>query len=88
MTDIATATRPASYWKAVLSFLLDFLTAFFILGAVIANLTGQTTENGFQINGWPALLFFICLIAYFIIGNRLGGTIWRRILGVRPIPRS
>nr|WP_279306550.1 hypothetical protein [Microvirga solisilvae] len=71
-----------------MSFLLDLLTAFIVLGMIIANLTDQTTENGFQINGWPALLFFICLIAYFVIGNHLGGTIWRRIFGVRPIPKA
>ena len=41
----------------------------------------RRTEEGFQLNGLPALILFALIIAYFIVFNRfLGGTIWKRIL--------
>lgn len=80
--------RPAPYWKVILAAILDFLTAFFVLGFIVASLAGQTTETGFQLNGWPALLFLGLIIAYFVIGSRVGGTLWRRIFGIRPLPKS
>jgi hypothetical protein len=83
-----TPQRPTAYWKVILAAILDFLSAFFVMGQIIAGLTGQTTEHGFQLNGWPALLLFGLIIAYFVIGSRLGGTLWRRILGVRPLAQS
>ena len=82
------AQRPAPYWKVILAAILDFLTAFFVLGQIVASLTGQTTGTGFQLNGWPALVFLGLLVAYFVIGARLGGTLWRRIFGIRPLPKS
>jgi hypothetical protein len=79
--------NPTPYWRIILAAILDFFTAFFVLGSIIANLTGQTTEEGFSLQGWSALVFILLLIAYFIVGNRLGGTLWRRILKVPPSPR-
>jgi Na+/melibiose symporter-like transporter len=75
--------RPAT-WRIVLAAILDFLTAFIVLGFVVASLTGGRTQGGFQLNGWPALLLFALIIAYFVVFNKfLGGTIWKWILGAR-----
>ena len=81
MTDIQ--QKPTSHWRIILAFILDFITAFAVLGYVVASFLGGKTENGFSHNGWPALVFFALMIAYFVVGKRVGGTPWKRILGVR-----
>ena len=74
------ANNPAT-WRIVLAAILDFITAFFVLGYLVAWVTGGLTGNGFQLNGGPALLAIALIVAYFVIFNKyLGGTIWKRIL--------
>jgi hypothetical protein len=77
------SSRPAT-WRVVLAAILDFAMAFGVLGSLVARFTGGLTPNGFQLNGWPALLLFVLIVAYFVIFNKfLGGTIWKWILGAR-----
>ena len=76
------APAPVATWRIVLAAVLDSLTAFVVFGYLIAKATGNTTDTGFQLNGVPALVLFALVIAYFVIGNRTGGTLWKRILGV------
>ena len=79
--------RPAT-WRLVLAGILDFLTAFIGFGMLVGWLTGGLTEGGFSLSGIPALVLFLLIIAYFIVFNRyLGGTIWRWILGARPVSK-
>ena len=73
---------PVATWRIVLAAVLDSISAFFVFGYLVAKVTGNTTETGFQLNGMPALAMFALVIAYFVIGNRTGGTLWKRILGV------
>lgn len=74
--------KTVATWRIILAFILDLLTAFFVLGYVISLVFGGATENGFSLQGGPALLLFAAIIAYFVIFNRfLGGTIWKRVLG-------
>jgi uncharacterized RDD family membrane protein YckC len=76
--------KPTSHWRIILAFVLDFFSAFLILGTVISSATGSTTDGGFTLSGWPALIFIIGLIGYFVIFNRFfGGTIWKHVLGVK-----
>jgi len=83
MSDTNSATQPAT-WRIVLAAIFDFLTAFLVFGYAIASVFGGRTENGFQLNGLPALLLFILIVAYFVLFNRfLGGTLWKRILRAR-----
>lgn len=80
MPDTNAQTQPAT-WRIILAAIFDFLTAFFVLGYIIASIFGGKTDDGFQLNGPPALLLFALIVAYFIVFNRyLGGTIWKRIL--------
>jgi uncharacterized membrane protein len=72
-----------STWRIVLAAILDFITVFALGGYVIAKLTGNITENGFQLNGWPAVVLFAVIIAYFVLARRVGGTLWQRILRAR-----
>jgi len=76
--------RKVSYFRIVAAAILDFFTIFFVGGYIIGKLTGNTTDTGFQLNGWPALVLFAVIIAYFVIGSRYAvGTIWQRILRTR-----
>jgi DMSO reductase anchor subunit len=79
----------AATWKRVLAAILDFFTVFLGGGMLIAWATGDTTPEGFNLTGAPALLLFALIVAYFFIGRRYaGGTIWDRILRIqRPQPR-
>jgi hypothetical protein len=80
MADVEVQKGPST-WRIVLAAILDFLTAFFVLGYLIASIFGGRTEGGFSLQGGPALLMFALIVAYFIVFNRfLGGTIWKRIL--------
>lgn len=68
-------------WRIVTAAILDFITAFIVLGFIVATVLGGRTDTGFKLEGLPALVFFILIVAYFIVFNRyLGGTIWKRIL--------
>ncbi|AVW91471.1 hypothetical protein DA792_10560 [Celeribacter baekdonensis] len=79
-----TTEQPVAHWRIMLAAILDFLTAFFVLGFVIASLFGGMTESGFQISGLPTLLLFGLIFAYFWAGKRyFGGTLWKRILKLR-----
>lgn len=75
--------RP-SHLRIVGAAVLDFFTIFIAGGYVIAKLTGNTIEGGFQLNGMPAFVLFGIIIAYFVIGSKYAdGTLWQRILGTR-----
>jgi DMSO reductase anchor subunit len=91
-SEIATRTKkiamthqnPVPTWKKVLAAILDFLTIFLVGGFVIAWLTSGQTDGGFNLEGVPAVILFVLVIAYFVIGHRYaGGTIWQRILKTR-----
>lgn len=78
MTDIA---KPAATWRKVVAAILDFFTVFFVVGYAIAELTGNVTDEGFKLEGKPALILFALIVIYFVAGTKyLGGTIWQRIL--------
>lgn len=76
-----TETSPPATWKVVVAFILDLFTSFFLFGYLIALITGDTTEGGFQLNGLPALALFAAIIAYMVLMPRVGGRLWQRILG-------
>jgi len=80
--------KPVAVWKRVTAAILDFFTAFFVFGWVIGRITGGTTENGFSLQGGPAIVLFIVIGAYFFIGRRYaGGTLWDRVFRIgRPQP--
>ena len=83
MPDANAQPQPAT-WRIVLAAIFDFLTAFFVLGYAIASIFGGKTEDGFRLNGLPALLLFALIVVYFVVFNRyLGGTIWKRIFHAR-----
>jgi RDD family len=78
------APKPVSTWRKVFAAILDFFFVFGIGGYVIAKFTGNTTDEGFNLQGAPAFLLFAIVVLYFIVFRRyLGGTIFQRLLGAR-----
>jgi len=81
---IVSPPKPVATWRKVVAAILDFIFVFAIAGYVIAKFTGNTTDSGFELNGWPAFLLFAVIILYFIVFRRfLGGTVFQRLLGAR-----
>ncbi len=79
--------RPVPTWKHVLAFLCDLILAFLGFGGLVAALTGGWTSEGFHLEGAPALVDFVLIVAYFVVGNRLGGTVFKRIFKI-PVRRG
>jgi len=76
--------EPIAHWRIILAAILDFFTAFFVIGTVVAYISGETTDEGFALKGASALALFALIVAYFVIGRKyLGGTLWQRILKAR-----
>jgi hypothetical protein len=76
-----TEAKKVSSWRIVLAFIMDLFTSFFVFGYIIASISGDTTEGGFQLNGFPAILLFVLVIVYFVgMGRYGGGTVWQRFL--------
>jgi len=74
-------TTSIATWRKILAGIFDFLTVFFIGGYVIGKLTSNLTDDGFKLEGLPALVLFALVIVYFVVGRKyLGGTIWQRVL--------
>jgi hypothetical protein len=70
-----------SAWRIILAAILDFFTAFFGIGYIVARFTGNLTEGGFSLTGGPAFLLFALIGLYFFAGMKLfGGTPWQRLL--------
>jgi hypothetical protein len=76
--------KPVAHWRIILAGIFDFITAFFVLGFVIAFFSGGLTDTGFQLTGLPALILFVLMFVYFWAGKKFfGGTIWKRVFKVR-----
>ena len=76
--------RQPATWRIILAFFLDFWTAFFAAGFLVATVAGGRTPEGFSLNGTPAFVAFGLMIAYFIVlGRFFGGTLWQRLLKAR-----
>lgn len=74
-------TNKIATWRKVLAFILDLFGSFFLFGYVIGMITGDTTENGFSLNGLPAIILFALVILYFVgMGRYGGGTVFQRLL--------
>jgi len=88
MSDQQNAPAVRPFWRRALAGFLDFLTIFFGGGLVIGAFAGKVTSGdltlGFELKGWPMLLLLALIVLYFYLGwEKLGGTIWQRILKAR-----
>ena len=46
----------------------------FIVGYLVASLTGQTTEEGFNMTGAPFFLWIIVCVGYYVVMEKLRGA--------------
>jgi hypothetical protein len=88
MSTIETAHPPVrrrvAVWRKALAAALDFLFALYIAGYAVGYLTANLTNDGFKLEGAPALTVFGLVAIYFMVFTRfLGGTVWQRLLGAR-----
>ena len=76
--------KPVATWRKVVAALLDFIFIFWLAGFLIGYFTGNLSDQGFKLEGGPALLLFAVVILYFVIFRRfLGGTLFQRLLRAR-----
>lgn len=55
----------------------------FVLGYLIAALTGSTTASGFSMQGAPAMVWFLVGLAYFVVLEaEYGQTVGKRLTGI------
>ena len=81
-------TRPMARYPCVV---LDLITSFAVFGYIVAVFTGSIIDDGFflEVEGAPALIAFVLIVAYFILVPRFfGGRVWHRILRAKPRRRS
>lgn len=80
---MADPAKPLPTWKRALALVLDFVTAFYVFGILIAQMTGETTDGGFKLQGTSSLLLAVLVAAYFYIARRYaGGTLWEWIFRI------
>ncbi|MFZ5691797.1 MAG: hypothetical protein ACOY5F_11140 [Pseudomonadota bacterium] len=76
--------KPVALWRKVLAAVLDFFFSLYVAGYAIGYLTGNLTNDGFKLEGAPAMAVFALIAIYFVVFTRfLGGTLWQRLLGAR-----
>ncbi len=75
-------SKPAT-WRLVIAFIFDLIGSFAGFGYVIATITGDTTDGGFELTGMPALILFAVVIAYMVLMPRFGGRLFQRLLRAR-----
>ena len=77
--------RPAGVGLRCIEGLLD-LVVLFILGYLIAAITGQTTENGFELHGEPAFIWMFAGLGYYIFfEGKWGSTPGKMLVGLKVI---
>lgn len=92
-----TYVPPQPFWRRAVAGVLDFTAAYTLFGILIARTIGSrpsvsnasidfkfnASGPGFGIEGWPGLLLFAFVIAYFVVLGRTGGTIFQRLFGMQ-----
>jgi uncharacterized RDD family membrane protein YckC len=62
------------------------LVILFVVGYVLAMLTGQTTHGGYHLHGLPAFLWWLAGFAYFAwFEGRTGATPGKMVVGLRVV---
>lgn len=60
-----------------------------VIGYIIALLTGATTGAGFELEGAPALLWFLSFFVYYIVLEaQFGQTVGKKLVGIRVVTES
>lgn len=65
--------EPVGVGRRAVAVIIDSILLF-IVGYLIASVTGGTTEQGFNLQGAPALGFFVVAMAYYIVMEKTSGA--------------
>jgi len=61
----------------------------FVVGYVVAMLTGTTTGTGFAMTGAPAFIWFGLCLAYFVVLEAMqGATLGKRVMGLKVVKQD
>jgi hypothetical protein len=98
---MATYDPPQPMWKRNLAGILDFFLALFVFAYVVSKifiyrfdgpdvvgkplLTYGSDDASYALGGWPVLLAFALVIAYFVILGQTGGTVFQRLFGMKRV---
>lgn len=74
----APAQNTQPMWKKIVAVIIDLLVSLFGFGYVIAMIFGQTTADGFNLQGGPAFIFFGVTAVYFYFGY----VVWKKSVGL------
>ena len=89
---------PQPLWKRNLAGILDFTLALFVFGWLFSKLFGsqphppvvlpdKVVQEVFALSGWPAILTLVMIVIYFVVLGRTGGTVFQRLLGMKPVTK-
>ena len=82
--SVVSTPKQIATWRKVVAAILDFIFVFAIAGYAVGYMTGNLSDNGFELKGAPAFIVFAIVVFYFLIFRRyLGGTVFQRLLGAR-----
>lgn len=77
--------QPAGVLLRCLDGIID-TAVLFIIGFIIALFTGQTTKDGFDLQGFAALVWWLIGIGYYVIfEGKFGSTPGKMLLGLKVI---
>ena len=85
---MSTTAKPIATWRKVLAAIFDFLTVFFVGGYVIGHVTGNLSDDGFKLEGVPALVLFAIIVAYFAISAASSAAPCGSVCSARGEPRQ
>ena len=76
---------PAGIALRAVAIIIDMILLF-VVGYLIAVLTGGATASGFSLQGGPALLWFALVFAYYIVMEaQYGWSVGKRVVGLKVV---
>jgi hypothetical protein len=98
---MATYDPPQPMWKRNLAGVLDFFLAVSVCIYAVSKIFGHRYDApdapgkpwasfsygdvSYALGGWPMLLAFALVIAYFVILGQTGGTVFQRLFGMKRV---
>ena len=85
VSESAAVLKYQGVGKRVVALIIDTVILF-VVGYVLAAITGNTTDGGFNMQGAPALMLFVIWILYYILlEGYMGATVGKMALGIKVV---